>query len=124
MILAARTIAAATLSILAGSAAAQESMDEIIDALKLPVGRTATYFNNATKTAISEQCFRSDENTVACNLRVMANKALLDFTYQAQAYHLENGNLTIYAMANFKPDGWVGNWNRSDRPVIWGYTGE
>ena len=32
--------------------------------------------------------------------------------------------LTIYCEANSKPDGWYYEWNYSNRPVVWGYTGE
>ena len=30
-------------------------------------------------------------------------------------------NLTIYAAAESKPDGWSDDWNPDDRPVVWGY---
>ena len=33
-------------------------------------------------------------------------------------------SLTIYAEASSKPAGWHSNWNPSNRPVVWGYTGE
>lgn len=32
--------------------------------------------------------------------------------------------LTIYCEAESKPSGWNSNWNISNRPVVWGYTGE
>ena len=31
--------------------------------------------------------------------------------------------LTIYCEAASKPSGWDSNWNYSNRPVVWGYTG-
>ena len=33
-------------------------------------------------------------------------------------------SLTIYCEATSKPSGWVPNWNYSDCPVVWGYTGD
>jgi hypothetical protein len=33
-------------------------------------------------------------------------------------------NLTIYVKAASQPAGWASNWNSSDRPVVWGYTGD
>ena len=33
-------------------------------------------------------------------------------------------SLTIYCEATSKPSGWESNWNYSNRPVVWGYTGE
>ena len=33
-------------------------------------------------------------------------------------------SLTIYCEAPSKPSGWDSTWNYSDRPVVWGYTGE
>ena len=33
-------------------------------------------------------------------------------------------SLTIYARAASKPSGWDNDWNSSNRPVIWGYTGD
>jgi len=33
-------------------------------------------------------------------------------------------SLTIYCEANEKPSGWYMRWNNSNRPVVWGYTGE
>ena len=33
-------------------------------------------------------------------------------------------NLTIYCKMESKPSGWDSNWNSSNRPVVWGYTGE
>lgn len=32
------------------------------------------------------------------------------------------GKLTIYAEAESKPEGWETDWNRSNRPVVWGST--
>ena len=34
-------------------------------------------------------------------------------------------SLTIYCECEEadKPSGWIANWNPSNRPVIWGYTG-
>jgi hypothetical protein len=32
--------------------------------------------------------------------------------------------LTIYCEVKSKPNGWVSSWNSSNRPVVWGYTGE
>ena len=32
-------------------------------------------------------------------------------------------SLTIYAEAAAKPSGWDSDWNDSNRPVVWGYTG-
>ena len=34
------------------------------------------------------------------------------------------GSLTIYCEAESQPDGWHGDWNYSNRTVVWGYTGE
>jgi len=31
--------------------------------------------------------------------------------------------LTIYCEAASQPSGWASNWNYSNRPVVWGYTG-
>ncbi len=88
-------VASTALTLLGGSAAAQDyvSIDDAIALLNLPVGKTHTYFNNATKIAISEECFRQDGNTVACDMRVMANKAMLDFTYQGMVYQVKGGEL-------------------------------
>ncbi|MBO5286850.1 MAG: leucine-rich repeat domain-containing protein [Clostridia bacterium] len=33
-------------------------------------------------------------------------------------------SLTIYCEATSKPSGWDSDWNGSNRPVVWGYTGE
>lgn len=33
-------------------------------------------------------------------------------------------NLTIYCEAESQPSGWNSNWNRSNRPVVWGYGSE
>ena len=33
-------------------------------------------------------------------------------------------SLTIYCEAEAKPSGWDYYWNSSNRPVVWGYTGE
>ncbi|MBE7091453.1 MAG: leucine-rich repeat domain-containing protein [Clostridiales bacterium] len=33
-------------------------------------------------------------------------------------------SLTIYCEAASKPSGWSSGWNPSNRPVVWGYTGE
>ena len=33
-------------------------------------------------------------------------------------------SLTIYAEADEKPQGWNGDWNPDNRPVVWGYTGK
>ena len=33
-------------------------------------------------------------------------------------------SLTIYCEAESKPSGWDDYWNYSNRPVVWGYTGE
>ena len=33
-------------------------------------------------------------------------------------------SLTIYCKTASKPSGWNSSWNNSNRPVIWGYTGE
>ncbi|MBR2296384.1 MAG: leucine-rich repeat protein [Clostridia bacterium] len=33
-------------------------------------------------------------------------------------------SLTIYCEAESQPSGWDSLWNYSDRPVVWGYTGE
>lgn len=33
-------------------------------------------------------------------------------------------NLTIYCETKSKPSGWDSDWNYSNRPVVWGYTGE
>ncbi len=33
-------------------------------------------------------------------------------------------SLTIYCEAESEPSGWVSSWNYSNRPVVWGYTGE
>jgi uncharacterized repeat protein (TIGR02543 family) len=33
-------------------------------------------------------------------------------------------SLTIYCEAASKPSGWNSSWNSSNRPVVWGYTGE
>ena len=33
-------------------------------------------------------------------------------------------DLTVYCAAKSKPDGWSKDWNLSERPVIWSYTGE
>ncbi len=33
-------------------------------------------------------------------------------------------SLTIYCEATAKPSGWDSSWNYSNRPVVWGYTGE
>ena len=33
-------------------------------------------------------------------------------------------SLTIYCEATSKPSGWDSNWNYSNCPVVWGYTGE
>lgn len=39
-------------------------------------------------------------------------------------YAFENcDNLTIYCEATSKPSGWDSNWNYSNCPVVWGYTG-
>ncbi len=35
-----------------------------------------------------------------------------------------NYNLTIYCEAENKPSSWVDQWNGSNRPVVWSYTGE
>ena len=32
-------------------------------------------------------------------------------------------NVTIYCEATSKPSGWDSDWNYSNRPVVWGYTG-
>jgi hypothetical protein len=32
--------------------------------------------------------------------------------------------LTIYCRASSKPSNWYSSWNYSNRPVVWGYTGE
>ena len=34
------------------------------------------------------------------------------------------GNLLILCEAENQPSGWATNWNYSNRPVLWGYTGE
>ncbi len=34
------------------------------------------------------------------------------------------GSLTIYCEAASQPSGWDSKWNYSNRPVVWGYTGE
>ena len=33
-------------------------------------------------------------------------------------------DFTIYCMAESKPRYWNDNWNHSECPVVWGYTGE
>ena len=33
-------------------------------------------------------------------------------------------SLTIYCEAESQPSGWHSSWNYSNRPVVWGYTGE
>jgi uncharacterized repeat protein (TIGR02543 family) len=33
-------------------------------------------------------------------------------------------SLTIYCEATSEPSGWNDYWNSSNRPVVWGYTGE
>ena len=33
-------------------------------------------------------------------------------------------SLTIYCEATSMPSGWYAYWNYSNRPVVWGYTGE
>lgn len=99
MISIARHVAAAStaLPLLAGSPAAAQDMDSVIEMLGLPVGTTATYFNPATRMGIVEECFRQDADTVACDMRIMAGKALLDFTYQGMTYDIEGGELKITA---------------------------
>lgn len=37
---------------------------------------------------------------------------------------LDCSNLTIYCEAAYEPSGWDSWWNYSNRPVVWGYTGE
>lgn len=121
MISIARHIAAAStsLAILGGSASAQDAstMAQLVELLDLPVGKTATYFNNATKTAVIEECFRQDADTVACNMQVLSNATLLNFTYQGMIYHMKGGDLTITA-GTLDQGGWdVNDYNKLFKPA-------
>lgn len=67
---------AASLAILAGSAAAAPAQtqdtytQDLATTLSLPVGKTVGYFNRATNTALSERCEVDPDKSVSCRLDV------------------------------------------------------
>ena len=78
---------------------------------------SVTFGENSQLTSIGYAAFRNCYNLASI---VIPNSVTSIGSY---AFHMCN-SLTIYCKITEveKPSGWGSNWN-SDRPVVWGYTG-
>lgn len=76
--------------------ATARNLDGMISDLALPVGRTASYFNSATKTALRESCVKNEAgNSVQCTMQVMGVRALMHYT-DTNTYRLGNdGRISV-----------------------------
>lgn len=103
-------IAASTAAILTGSPAqAQENTTgSNLDSLSLPMGEEpAIYYNASTQTVITEQCYDDlqRDQTVVCDMTVLANAAIMKFEQQIVYTKDADGNLLVIP-GIMSPDTW------------------
>lgn len=103
-------IAASTAVVLTGSAAQSQDIPAgaTIDSLNLPMGEEpAIYFNASTQTVITEQCYddTQHDNTVVCDMRVLANAAIMTFEQQ-MIYTVDGKGNLLVTPGIASPDKW------------------
>ncbi len=88
------------------------TIDDVIGDLALPVGRTASYFNSATKTAVRESCVKNESNTaVTCTDDVMSVRAQMRVRQSFTVTLESGGQISIFARSG-APQEWNPATNR------------
>lgn len=88
------------------------------------IAREAFRYSTSLTSIVIGDSVTSIASAAFCDCTSLTNVVIPDSVTSIGAYAFSDcTSLTIYCEAESQPSGWSSSWNYSNRPVVWGYTG-